>query len=785
MKLYSLKDCISAPFAIITKTFENINEDAIFISQPCLLKENFIQRVIKIVETNPYINFISFTIESSEENLIELSRENTLYYSCYFKRYGPTDNKKYGLSLAYDLTHLYLTSKIPEMPNILNRRLIYDNLETFISKSLDKTKRYKEIIDILETIGSDKEKFYLKFAYYFSSGCFYEGLEFLKFCDLDKLLKENFYNLYIIFDSFCISSYYKDKSMLPKVLPYLLNVPIRSKTIRDNIKYYTCVLNIPYISNYDIYLLDLLSSTHHLEITSSILNFNRLKFNNVDEIGIHLPFNLYIPSKEYYHNCFNLFKGEYIIWSDNIERAKDFFKSFNLKFSYTNDYHKFLSCSKFIISSSILPCITRKEIIAPSTQNMFIPSTYIEDPYYISVVSEDSKNFVKQTWKYYEVVESIDRCKYDIIAFHYKGDIWESSKLEKQLKVYSQGNYDVVGCFIDKEGIEKPKSQDFLKPNTVYKGSIMTRKEITKCDIHDLNIKGYSFYNIPEILLNTERKDEVKDEIKEKYKNSVTIVTGFYRVNTGKYPKHYYNEWITNFLTLDCNTVAFISKEDKLTIELIEKSGKKNIKVIFKELEEFHNKKYYESYKWQNTIDIEKHLHYPEMYMIWNEKPFMVLEATKVNPFNSEWFAWVDFGSCRSPEHAKQVKGFGNVFKFIDEKVDHNKICFITIQPLSEKEKEMGENNIPKCLANLSDNLSCKEIARFQGGFFKGRKDLWPRFCELYDQEIEHFIKHNTFCGKEQNIMISLMIKYPKIMTSRLFSRNYYNPYFAFYNDYT
>jgi hypothetical protein len=35
-----------------------------------------------------------------------------------------------------------------------------------------------------------------------------------------------------------------------------------------------------------------------------------------------------------------------------------------------------------------------------------------------------------------------------------------------------------------------------------------------------------------------------------------------------------------------------------------------------------------------------------ELNLIWNEKLFMIQKAYEINPFNSEWFQWIDAGIC-------------------------------------------------------------------------------------------------------------------------------------------
>jgi hypothetical protein len=41
-----------------------------------------------------------------------------------------------------------------------------------------------------------------------------------------------------------------------------------------------------------------------------------------------------------------------------------------------------------------------------------------------------------------------------------------------------------------------------------------------------------------------------------------------------------------------------------------------------------------------------KHCPSVELNLIWNEKIFMIQKAYEINPFNTEWFKWIDAGLC-------------------------------------------------------------------------------------------------------------------------------------------
>lgn len=52
-----------------------------------------------------------------------------------------------------------------------------------------------------------------------------------------------------------------------------------------------------------------------------------------------------------------------------------------------------------------------------------------------------------------------------------------------------------------------------------------------------------------------------------------------------------------------------------------------------------------------------------ELNLIWNEKIFMIQKACKINPFNSEWFKWIDAGICTYRDNSPPNIPFPNVNK--------------------------------------------------------------------------------------------------------------------------
>jgi hypothetical protein len=100
-----------------------------------------------------------------------------------------------------------------------------------------------------------------------------------------------------------------------------------------------------------------------------------------------------------------------------------------------------------------------------------------------------------------------------------------------------------------------------------------------------------------------------------------------------------YEEWFHNTLSIKCPYIFFSNKE---CIEII-KQYRRDLPTYYIEynIEDF----YTYAYKY-NMITDPVHCPSIELNLIWNEKIFMMQKAHDINPFNSEWFKWVDAGIC-------------------------------------------------------------------------------------------------------------------------------------------
>jgi hypothetical protein len=118
---------------------------------------------------------------------------------------------------------------------------------------------------------------------------------------------------------------------------------------------------------------------------------------------------------------------------------------------------------------------------------------------------------------------------------------------------------------------------------------------------------------------------------------SLTCVSCYYPVKN----KHegQYHKWFINSLAINCPYVFFTTKDH---IEYI-RSFRKDLPTYFIEcaIEEFTIYPYRDK-----MITHPYHCPSVELNLIWNEKIFFIKKAYDLNPFQTEWFKWVDAGIC-------------------------------------------------------------------------------------------------------------------------------------------
>ena len=229
--------------------------------------------------------------------------------------------------------------------------------------------------------------------------------------------------------------------------------------------------------------------------------------------------------------------------------------------------------------------------------------------------------------------------------------------------------------------------------------------------------------------------------------NNITIVTGFFE-GKAKQTHDTYENWMNNFLKLNEYMVIFT---DIHNFEYINsRRNTSNTLIIVTSIDKFEVAKYMDYWKYCHSIDLEKHS--IELYMIWNEKTYLVEKALNLNPFKSDYFFWMDIGCIRDEKILKSINKF-SVDGIPENKTILSSINHIPINP------NLNENKISISFENRN-GFSCEIFNYIQAGFFGGHKNALRDWIKMYTDELSLFVRTETFGGKEQNIMSNIYIKY-------------------------
>ena len=119
----------------------------------------------------------------------------------------------------------------------------------------------------------------------------------------------------------------------------------------------------------------------------------------------------------------------------------------------------------------------------------------------------------------------------------------------------------------------------------------------------------------------------------------VSIVSGFWHISS-KHSVGKYHSWFKKTLRINAPTVFFYDEE---AVKQAVQSHRQGLPTTFiqRPISKFHVFTLYNR-NWTHKNNVPS----PELGMIWLEKVSLINSAVKVNPYGSQWFAWVDAGIC-------------------------------------------------------------------------------------------------------------------------------------------
>jgi hypothetical protein len=255
--------------------------------------------------------------------------------------------------------------------------------------------------------------------------------------------------------------------------------------------------------------------------------------------------------------------------------------------------------------------------------------------------------------------------------------------------------------------------------------------------------------------------------------NNITYVTGLWDLGRGEldgWAKRDFNDYkIKFFELLEADVQMCIWIPSNLEKEVIEKRKGKKTQIFIKELEDFETwnpffneiDKIRNDINWYSKADWLKSspqggLKYYNPMMF--TKMFMVNDSSIINPFNSEYFFWIDGGLTNtvSKEYFLNDKVLDNLENYIFEKSD--KFLFLSF-PYTSNDEIHGFDR--KSIAEYCNTDFVDYVCR--GGFFGGKKDKINLMNEYYYNILDTTIKNNLM-GADESLFTILSYKYKDII---------------------
>ena len=206
---------------------------------------------------------------------------------------------------------------------------------------------------------------------------------------------------------------------------------------------------------------------------------------------------------------------------------------------------------------------------------------------------------------------------------------------------------------------------------------------------------------------------------------SLTVVSGYWII-TNKHGNQFL-DWFKNSLKINCPYVFFGTKE---TIALVKGyRGTLPTHYIELELADFYTHKYRDDFQTDPV-----HCPSKELNMIWNEKLFLIQKAAALNPFKSEFFAWVDAGVTIYRKRPPPTGPFPNKSKL--QKLPKDKLVFSASVPAKFNAAAVGPTNYYSFISGTAFMLHASIIDMFVTEYSHYLEKYVPQRCNVFTDQV-------------------------------------------------
>ncbi|KAF8161504.1 hypothetical protein B0H34DRAFT_382450 [Crassisporium funariophilum] len=236
----------------------------------------------------------------------------------------------------------------------------------------------------------------------------------------------------------------------------------------------------------------------------------------------------------------------------------------------------------------------------------------------------------------------------------------------------------------------------------------------------------------------------------------VLIVSSMFMLPKSKHSKEYYHDWLKRFLEPVTTDIYFYTSPDfASTVRSARGEGlpltvdtSYNTPFDVPPLRGLKTK--YES---MHKIDRENSYHSPDLYAVWNAKPFFVDNAVRImadRGYKYDYVFWNDGGSFReinvykhwpSPQRLEQIWQEGSELTGVAKK----DLLFYPVM-----------NQPPRGYADWTEDMGPIDIDLSEGSFFGGSPSTVAWWARTFYAYHDHYLSKGMFVGKDQTLFNAL-----------------------------
>ncbi|GBF98035.1 hypothetical protein Rsub_11146 [Raphidocelis subcapitata] len=130
----------------------------------------------------------------------------------------------------------------------------------------------------------------------------------------------------------------------------------------------------------------------------------------------------------------------------------------------------------------------------------------------------------------------------------------------------------------------------------------------------------------------------------------LTLVTAYFDFGTrSKHSTSQYDTWLQNFLPTASAPMVCFTTEPSLAYLRELRGAHPTVYVLYGSIWDVPPAGYYrDAFEAQRELDPERQMHFAELYAMWSSKVWFTAAAAAHNPYDSEYFVWIDAGVFRS-----------------------------------------------------------------------------------------------------------------------------------------